>query len=234
MTTADTVAIMQPYFFPYLGYFQLISACKVFVVYDDVNYIKQGWINRNRILLNGDAHYITLQVKGASSFVKINTIKTGDNKAKILKTVTQAYQKSPNYHNVFPLLEEIIMNPVENLATYLFHQLRAVCEYLGIETKLIFSSQLGNSNGLASVGRVQDICLTLGGSTYLNAIGGRSLYDKSEFRARGIELYFLESNLPPYKQNGVQNFAPGLSIIDVLMFNPREQAQSMLNSYNLV
>lgn len=138
-------AIMQPYFFPYIGYWQLINAVDEFLIYDDVNYIKGGWINRNNILLNSQKHLITLPLEGSSSFVHINQIRTVDNKKnneKLLKTIEQAYKKAPYFNDIAPIIQETIFHPSDKITDVIFYSIRRVSEYLGIKTKFILSSSL--------------------------------------------------------------------------------------------
>ena len=126
------LGIMQPYFFPYLGYFHLISAVDEFVLYDDVNFIKQGWISRNRIISNTGTQFLTLQLLGASSFKKINEIQTGNNKEKLVKSVYQSYSKAEYFKERFPLIEELLINPEDNLALYLENIICSLSNFLGI------------------------------------------------------------------------------------------------------
>lgn len=226
------LAIMQPYLFPYLGYFQLIHAVDEFVVYDDVNYKKGGWINRNKILNQGEARYLTLQVNGASPNVPINQVKVGGNRKNILKTVSHAYARAPLYHKVYPLLERVILDPEPNLALYIASSLKQISEYLGITTRFRLSSGIEKNNDLRGLDKVFAICEKLGATRYINSPGGRELYSGEDFRGRGIELLFVNSNAIEYRQfDG--NFLPGLSIIDVIMFNSQQQCAALLSGYSL-
>jgi hypothetical protein len=227
------MGIMQPYFFPYIGYFQLIHAVDVFVIYDDVNYIKQGWINRNRILLNNTSHMFTLNLIGASSFRLINQIKTGDNKAKLLKTIEQAYVKTPYYKDVMPILRDIFLNEETNLSSYLNYSILGISEYLGVRTRIIKSSEIDKQNDLKGQEKVIHICKMLNASKYINAIGGVELYSKERFQQENIELSFIRSNPLIYKQF-TDEFSPWLSIIDVIMFNPKDSIGQMLNNIELI
>lgn len=227
------LAIMQPYFLPYIGYFQLIRAVDKFVIYDDVNYIKQGWINRNRILLNGSDHMLTLKLEGASSFKLINEIKTGNNKDKLLKTISQAYIKAPFYKDSISIIKNILSNDENNLAKFIARSIIAVSEYLKLNTTFIISSEIGKNNNLKADNKVIHICNILGATHYINAIGGMELYSKQKFLDAGIQLEFIKSKPVTYAQlNG--NFIPWLSIIDVMMFNSPEIIQNMMNQYELI
>ena len=226
------VGIMQPYFFPYIGYWQLLNAVDKYVVYDDVNYIKNGWINRNRILINGQPHWFTLPLNKASPFNLINEINiSSENKVKenMLKTLHMAYHKTPFFNEVFPLVEKTIFYSL-NLSESLFFSIQEITKYLGIRTELILSSTLNKDNTLKGKNKVLSICKLLNADVYLNAIGGQDLYDKQEFQEHDLKLEFLQTDKVIYKQLKNQ-FVPNLSIIDVLMFNSAEQIKQMLNQY---
>lgn len=224
---------MQPYLFPYISYFQLINAVDTFVLYDDVNYIKQGWVNRNYILLNGKKHLITLALSGASSFKLINQVKVGENKGKLKKTVYQAYRKAPFFDDVFPVIEKALDYEDDNLASFVSHALLSVAGYLNMGTKFIMSSHIEKNDDLKGQDKVLDICKILRADMYINAIGGRELYSREEFEKNSIRLYFIKMNDITYKQF-YNEFVPNLSIIDMLMFNSRNEAVKMLNEYELI
>lgn len=227
------IGIMQPYFFPYLGYFQLIQAVDRFVIYDDVNFIKGGWINRNFILSQGRAQRITMQLSGASPYKLINAIEVGGNLKRLLMTISQAYSKAPCYAVVFPMIETCLTYPEKNLARFLEFSLRTICRYLGIETELFVSSSLQKDNSLKGPEKVIAICKNLSGTTYINAIGGKELYKSELFQQNKMELCFLEMSTVTYPQfRGI--FVPTLSIIDVMMFNSQEQISHLLHEYTLV
>jgi hypothetical protein len=227
------LGIMQPYFLPYIGYFQLISAVDKYVLYDDVNYIKGGWINRNRILFNGYALMINVPTQGASSFKKINEIKVGKYKEKLLPTIEQAYRKAPYYNDVFPLIIEIVKYDNDNLAYFIANSIIKLAEYIHINTEFILSSEIEKDNELKSQKKVLSICKLLQASEYYNAIGGQELYEKSVFAGNNIELNFLKTKPISYRQFNNQ-FIPGLSIIDIMMFNSHEEIIEMLQQYELI
>ena len=166
------LAIMQPYFLPYLGYFQLINAADQFVIYDDVNFIKQGWINRNRIQLDEQPFLFTLETKGASSFKKINEITVGSNKNKLLKTFQQVYSKAPYYSDSIKIISEILESKENNLAVFVGESIKKICDYLEIKTTFLLSSKLEKNKELTAENRVLDICKTLKAKVYINPIGG--------------------------------------------------------------
>ncbi|MFC7773617.1 WbqC family protein [Flavobacterium sp. GCM10027622] len=230
------VAIMQPYFMPYIGYFQLINAVDVFVIYDDVNYIKKGWINRNTILVNNKSFLFSVSLKDASQNKLINEISVSDvNKWKkdLLKTLNLSYKKAPFYEDVFPMLERIISFEESNLAAYIMYSIQELCDYLKIDTQLVRSSEIGKNNDLKGESKIIDICVKLNASEYINAIGGMELYTKAHFMEKKIKLHFLKSENIAYKQFK-DEFRPWLSIIDVIMFNSIEESRKFLNKFELI
>jgi WbqC-like protein family len=231
------IAIMQPYLFPYIGYLQLISSVDRFVVYDDVNFIKQGWINRNRILLNGKDSVFSVPLKNASSFVPIN--KTGLNeqlypgwKDKFFKTLSQAYAKAPCFSEINEMVIKVFNTPCNSISELSVASLQQVCSYLGLGTEFVVTSSKYNNNHLKAQDRVIDICKTEGADTYINLSGGRELYSKDAFRAAGLELCFIDTKGISYEQFS-GNFVPWLSIIDVLMFNDKTNTIRLLQQYEL-
>ncbi len=227
---------MQPYFLPYIGYWQLMNAVDKYIIYDDVNYIKGGWINRNRILLNGQPHYINLQLKGASPNKLINEIEVNQDKTFIKKTlnmVTNVYSKAPYFNNIFPLLTQIFDCDKKYLHEFITNSFFVLNNYMGISTELIISSQIKKNCSLHGQEKVIDICKSQHGDTYYNAIGGMELYSKKEFINNGINLVFLKTNDIEYAQFN-NNFVNNLSILDVLMFNSRDKVLQLLNEYQLL
>ncbi|MCL6478018.1 MAG: WbqC family protein [Peptococcaceae bacterium] len=226
-------AIMQPYFFPYIGYFQLIHAVDKFVIYDDVSYIKQGWINRNRILERGKPAYFTLYTQGASSNKLINEVSVGHNAEKLIKTLKHNYKKAPFFQATMPLIESLLRNEEKNLALFLTHSLKGICEYLMIDTAILLSSQIKKDASLKKEQRLIDICKIIGCNVYINAIGGQALYRSDEFEKAGIKLNFLKPEQISYRQFD-NDFVPWLSILDVMMFNQKSDIYRMLDRYELV
>lgn len=230
------LAIMQPYFFPYIGYYQLIHAARKHVVYDDVNFIKNGWINRNRILVNGAPHYINVAIRGASSFHAIKGTAIDPSalwREKLLKSIEYNYKRAPCFPAVFPVISDLIRFPSSELSEYLLNSLNGVLRYLKIGTALVESSATYGNGELRAQERIVDICRREGANEYINVIGGMPLYRKDDFARNGIQLRFMKSMLTPYKQFA-EPFVPALSIIDVMMFNPVEAITRMLDRYELV
>ena len=228
-----TIAIMQPYFFPYIGYWQLIRAVDTFVIYDDVNFIKQGFINKNFLLGNGIKQRITLEVVGASSNKLINQVGVGNNISKIIKTIQQNYRKAPHFESVFPYIEEILRQDENNLAYYNGYSIQLISNLLGINTNIIYSSKLNKDTTLSGISKVLNINKVLNSRNYFNAIGGFELYDKEVFKRNNIKLNFIRTLPSVYKQFN-NEFIPNLSIIDVLMFNSIDKTNKMLNNFELI
>ena len=230
------LGIMQPYFFPYIGYWQLLNEVDVYVIYDDVNFIKGGWINRNRILVNGKPTYFNVQMKGASPFKKINEVEVSDDavfKRKLLSTLKMSYSKAPYFEQIYPIIENIINNKESSLSRYLEYSIRTIANYLDMNTKIIVSSNIEKNNELKGKEKVIHICNILGATDYINAIGAQEMYDYESFDENGIQLNFLKTNDIIYRQYS-DEFVPYLSIIDVLMFNSKEEVKNLLNQFELV
>jgi len=228
------IAIMQPYFFPYIGYFQLIQSVDKFIFYDDVNFIKNGWINRNRILLNDEPHYITVQLKEASPFEKISNIKFSDNRAKLKKTIEQAYKKALSFNSAWPIVEGCLDLATDNISRLAIYSVKETCKYLNINTVFEVSSENYNDiSSLSGAERIIEICRRNSASQYINPIGGTELYDKDDFDKAGIQLNFIKTHDIKYDQN-TDSFMPNLSIIDVMMFNAPQDIVTMLQDYELI
>lgn len=229
------IAVMQPYFLPYIGYFQLITAVEKLVLLDDVNYINKGWINRNRILINGKSNFITIPLEKASQNRLIKDISISPDtkwKFKILKTIESSYRKAPFYTFVYPLIEKIILFDNSSISAFVYNSLKEILNYLENNTEIIKSSALYNNRDLKAQDKIIDICLKEKATRYINPEGGADLYNKEKFHERKIELKFLKPYLPQYKQFSA-DFIPALSIVDVLMFNPRETIKEFIKKYEL-
>lgn len=232
------LGIMQPYLFPYLGYFQSINAVDKFVIYDDVQFIKGGWINRNRILINGKDSMITVRIKKDDFRLNINERYLVDNyeyeNNKILKSIELAYSKAPYFKEIIKLIKDIFNFKEKNLSEFIINSIIEICCYLDINTEIIISSKLNKDNTLENQSKVIHINKMLGADTYINAFGGINLYSKEIFKKNEIDLFFLKMNDIDYEQFNQSEFIPNLSIIDVLMFNSKDQVKKMLNEYELV
>ncbi len=226
------IAIMQPYFLPYISYFQLIEAVDKFVIYDDVQFIKGGWINRNYILLNEKRYLINLLLSGAG-LKTINNIKVQTNQRKLIKTIEFVYKKAPMFDDVFPLFLNIMEYEEKNLEKFLGNSIIQICEYLHVNTELLLSSDINKNNTLKGQDKVIHICKLLETNSYINTITGENLYSKADFEKQNIKLKFLKSNTKDYTQFK-NEFIPNLSILDVMMFNSIGEIRKMLDSYELL
>ncbi|MFW6046621.1 MAG: WbqC family protein [Candidatus Woesearchaeota archaeon] len=228
------LAIMQPYFFPYIGYFQLIKAVDKLIFYDDVNFIKRGWINRNRIIINNSAKHFTVQLLDASQNKLINEVKFIDNRPKLLKTIKMAYKKAPFYKKCMPLIQEIMNYETQNISDLAVYSVKKVCEYLDLKTQFETSSEKYTATrGFEKSKRLKEICKLNKASNYVNPIGGQKIYNKEDFQKEGIKLQFIKPNITEYKQFN-NEFIPGLSILDIMMFNSVADIHNMLDNYELI
>ena len=229
------LGIMQPYFMPYIGYFQLLNAVDKYVIYDNAKYTKKGWINRNRILQNNKDTLISISVEKDSDYLDIKDRSVADSfdKKKLINQIRDPYRKAPYFEQVIPIVEDIINYEEKNLFLYIYNSIKEVCKFLNIHTEIIISSTIDVDQTPAGQDRVIAICKTLGAEDYYNAIGGQELYQPKDFEKEGINLRFLSSNLVTYKQFN-NDFIPWLSIIDVMMFNSLAEIQDMLNEYKLI
>jgi len=230
------LAVMQPYFFPYIGYWQLIHAVDRFVIYDDVNYIKGGWINRNRILINEKPAYITVPLHQSSPNKCIYdiTLQPGTFwRDKLVKMVEITYRKAPHFDEVFPVMEGLIRYEAQNLADYLTHQLLSLSAFMKIKTEFVATSRCYANNGLSGQSRLLDINKREGATTYINPQGGQALYDAEVFRHAGIDLKFIVMRPLTYRQ-GASGFFPNLSIIDSLMEIGPDEVRNHLDAFDLI
>jgi hypothetical protein len=226
------LAIMQPYFFPYIGYFHLMEVVDKFIIYDDVNFIKGGWVNRNRILVQNQSGFINMPIIGASSFKKINEISIGENVDSVLNKIRNSYSKAPFFNLVFPLIIDLINYKTNNLSLHLSHSIIELANYLDINTSFILSSNIVKDNTLKGQDKVISICKIMQAKSYYNTVGGVSLYSKETFEKNNIELKFVQSDNIEYLQFNNQ-FIPNLSILDVLMFNGKDGTKNYLDKYQL-
>lgn len=227
---------MQPYIFPYIGYFQLINAVDKFIVYDDVSFINKGWINRNKILVNGQENTFTIPLIEASQNKLINTIAIQKKELwlpKLLKTIEQSYKKSPQFEEIFPIIQSIFQSEYSTINQLIIESTKQICNYLAIKTQIVDSSCLYNNQHLKAQERILDICKQENCTEYINPIGGIELYNKNDFFEKDIQLYFLKTKNIEYQQFK-NNFVPYLSILDVLMFNSKTEIETLLNEYELL
>jgi len=228
-----TLGSNQPYLFPYIGYWQLMNISDIYVISDSMQYIRKGYINRNYILFNDKRHLFTLEVLGVHTETRINEVTVGTISPKILRTITHTYKKAPYFEDVYPMIEQILSNNEKNLAKYIGYSMERVAQYLGIDTKFVYLSDLQGETSLRGQDRVLDICKRVNADHYINAIGGQELYDRNDFLKEGIRLNFLKTGDIEYRQFN-NEFVPNLSIIDIMMFNSKEEIKVMLKKYTLV
>lgn len=227
---------MQPYLLPYIGYFQLINAVDLFIVYDNIKYTKKGWINRNRFLQNGSDVLFSVPLMKDSDFLDVRdrSLAPDFNRDKLLNQFREAYRRAPYFEPAFAVFEKVMASPEMNLFSFLLASLGEVCRYLEIETPVAISSGIAIDHSLQGKEKVMALCRAVRADTYINLIGGQDLYSKPEFAAQGIELLFLKSRPYEYPQLGAP-FVPWLSIIDVMMFNPKEGIRACLaGNYDLI
>ena len=188
------LAIMQPYLFPYIGYFQLLKAVDKFVIYDNIKFTKKGWINRNRILLNGTDGYITFPLKKDSDYLDVKDRYLADNydheQKKILNKITESYRNAAQYKIVYPIIEECILSPEKNLFKFILNSLEIIKKFIGIQTPLIISSTIPVNHELKAEQKVLAICKAMKANEYYNPIGGMEFYSTNSFKNEGIKLYF--------------------------------------------
>jgi len=230
------LGIMQPYFLPYIGYFQLLASVDQFIVYDNIKYTKKGWINRNRMLLNGtDAMFSLPLKKGSDSLDVVQRELAADfDRTKLLNQFKGTYGRAPQFELTYPVLERIVRHEDANLFRYIHHSIVRLCEHLGIKTEIRISSEITIDHELKGQDKVLALCKAAGADTYINTIGGVELYAKDDFRIQGIDLQFIKARPFEYAQFGAP-FVPWLSIVDVLMFNPLNMVRACINeNYELI
>lgn len=229
---------MQPYFMPYIGYFQLINAVDKFIFYDDVTFIKQGWINRNQILINNQPSMFSIPLSNASSHVLIKDVLISENtylkwKKSFLNSIKFSYKKAKNYDQIVVLIERILSAQFKTISELAISSIIEVSKYLELKTEFEVCSNVYSNINLNGQERLLEICKNEKIKTYINPIGGMELYSKNVFFEENIELFFIKTNKSIYKQFS-ENFVPFLSIIDVLMFNDIDEIKLQLDNFSLI
>jgi hypothetical protein len=211
-----------------------MNAVDEFVVYDNIEFTKKGWINRNRILINGKDYFISLPLKKDSDYLDVRDRYLADSwkseRMKMLNRIKESYRKAPQFDSVYPVIEKCILFEDANLFNFILNSLIQVKEYLEIKTSFTVSSTISIDHALKADKKVLAICKERNSETYVNPIGGIQLYKKDEFKNQGIDLHCLKTNNFEYKQFN-DEFVACLSIIDVMMFNTKEKIKEYLNSY---
>jgi hypothetical protein len=230
------LAVMQPYFLPYIGYYQMMNAVDRFVLYDDVCYINRGWINRNRIQINRQPWMFTLPLSNASQNVLIKDLIVSESvtrwSEKFKLTLRRAYAKAPEYGEVECLIYSCLSCDSQWLMDWILQSLDVVCDYLSIPTHRVRSSERYPNTGLKRQDRILDMCRREKTTTYINGKIGQALYSPAAFAAENTEIRIMSTTCH-YKQFE-EPFIPHLSIIDVLMFNNRDQVQALMGKYEFV
>lgn len=236
MSAERHIGIMQPYFFPYIGYWQLVAMADVFVVYDDGLYRKNGWIHRNRILGYGDPITIATEIQSKTCNRRINETKRAHNEfrvGKLLKSIALRYAKAPHFGQTMDVIEPLLRNPEPDLVGYLVAGMRGIMAYLEIDTPLVISSTIPKDGLEGVIDKVERICKEVGILNYVNPPNGEAIYSREDFASRGLKLQFIHRDADiAYRQFGGE-FVPDLSIIDVMMFNSPEEIRALLTRYTL-
>lgn len=217
------VVLMQPYFLPYLGYYQLLGAADLFISYDTAQFIKNGWIERNRYLLDGEPKWFGVALEKSSHKLPIHEkrISQGFQYQQVIEKLKHAYRTAPYAHRVLPWLAQLLEQPAASIAELNLRVLRASCALIGLDTPIIAASALPAGAGVGGQTRVLELMAATGATHYLNPAAGAFLYEAGAFAKAGIELELLHAELTPYPQQRPE-FVPGLSLLDALMFNPPE------------
>ena len=226
---------MQPYFLPYLGYFQLISAVDKFIIYDNIKYTKKGWINRNRWLVRGSDVLFTLPLRNGSDALQVNEreISNDFNRIKFLNQLTENYRRAPHFDETYSLMEKLLPFEDRNLFRVIYNSALLICRHLHLTTELIISSSIDTVHDLKGRDRVIALCKAVDSKIYINPTGGTALYSPHDFHVNGLILKFIRSRDLLYKQFE-NHHIPNLSIVDVLMFNPVWRVKELLNEYDLI
>lgn len=230
------VALMQPYFFPYIGYFSLMAAADVFIAYDNVQYTRPGWINRNRILRDGAPDWWTAVVADAPHTLDINQRHYRDwpaQRRRLIDLVAQRYRRAPHHVSGLALIEQALPADEDNVARCNTRLLSTLAGALGLGCRIERASDLPHDVKARGVDRVLSICAARGASTYVNSPGGMALYRTADFASRGVALRFVQPEPEPYPQAS-QPFVPWLSIVDALMHLPLPDVATRVRQYRLV
>lgn len=232
------IGIMQPYFLPYIGYFQLIDMVDEFVIYDNIEFSKASWIRRNRMLQNGKDAFFTLPIKKDSDFLDVDQRYLVDDfdleAGKLLRRIESNYIKAPYFKQFFPVIQNIIYCEERNLFDYILNSVVDIKEYLEISTPIKILSKLGRDiHQLKAQDKVIGACKALHATHYINSNGGAHLYDAESFQNENIELLFYKTKEIEYTQFN-NKFIPFLSVLDVCMFNDIDKIKEYLNHFEII
>lgn len=233
-----TLAIMQPYVFPYIGYFNLLNSCDVFVLYDDVKFKKRGCINRNRLFKSNRDFMFSVLLASQSQNLAINEVKLAKFerfKRKFLRTIEQIYSKANYFEFGFEYVSEVLNKEFTTIAELASCSVEVAKEWLGLQCEIVSSSKkFAATKVFERTQRIISIAKIMGCTRYVNSVNGSFLYDKNEFLMKGIDLKFIKPTLLPYRKISDMSFHAGLSIIDLMMNLSVEEIEEHLNSYELV
>lgn len=236
LDSEKVVAIHQPNFFPWLGYFNKIARADLFLVMDNVQFPRTGkgtWVNRVKLIVNKQAAWVTMPVVRAHSGVRcISEMRISDAtpwRAKLLKTIQMSYSRAPFFEVVFPFLAKLTNNTTDYLAEYNLSAIRSLAEALGLQTsKLILGSTLNVAGSATDL--LISMVKAVEGTAYLCGGGAAGYQEDEKFAEAGIELIYQNFQHPVYSQSNTQEFIPGLSIIDALMNCGFEEVLSLMTA----
>lgn len=229
------LALMQPYFFPYVGYFDLICNCNRFVVFDEAQYIKQGWINRNRVLHPGEGwQYVTVPVQKHRSSTRIGQVSIVPDdswKSKLKARLTHLKSHAPHYAETMDLLDDCLDSDERSISKFNVAIIEKICRFLGIEFNCSYISELGLDlgSGLGPGDWALQLARRLKARNYVNLPGGEDLFDAAAFQKSDIGLCIRKIE-PFVYSTGKYVFQENLSIIDVLMWNSVTEIRRYLSS----
>ena len=234
-----TVAIMQPYIFPYLGYYQLVNAVDTFVFFDDVNYINKGWINHNNILQKDKSLKFTVPLVKASQNKLINEIEISEYdkwRKGFLKSVEINYKKAPQFSFIFNWLNEFFAKEFVLISDLASDSVKEIARLLELSVIFENSSSINYKTDVVQKGeqKILKLCKILKTDKYINPKNGVSLYNKDLFNLENIELKFIDMHEMTYQQFRKNKFVPYLSILDIMMFNSKSEIVKMLDKYDLI
>jgi len=234
MDSGLSIAVYQPYFFPFLPYWQLLQAADVFVIGDNLRYRMRGFINRNSILLGHAPHLLSISIGKASPNRRIDQIDIIDDFSRFRRTLHHAYHNAPSYEPAMAVIDQALGFEDRNLARFLGNQIKVVSGYLGLKARITSLSELGIACEYANRNqRLYDCAGALGATRIINPLGSTSLYDAGDFASQGIALGFLRSNASGYPQHSRQ-FVPNLSIIDAMMNLSQDGLAARMRDYEIV
>jgi len=230
------LAIVQPYFMPYIGYWQLMKEVDKFIFYDDVNYIKKGYINRNNLLINDEAKRFNIPLVGASQNRLICDIEVDYSQKwekKLLNTIYLSYKKARHFEIGYEMISEIVESKKKSISDLIVFSTIKIASHLEIDTDFEISSNLEYDRSLKGQEKIMELCKKMNASHYINPQGGMDIYENGLFVKNNIDLSFLSTNQLSYDQFGKADFIPNLSILDVIMHNSVEQIKELLTQFDL-